>query len=254
MLCSLVLACGMGGGHGGPIDTIIIVLVLACLIGPVLIGFLFVALAGGLAVTAKSAGSLTNRLAQGTLRGKPLALFGAAFAFSLIPVGVVIWFVMPAFNVDPCGEIRALLLVCGAIPGGALLVMFVHWLRHREELRVAVERNAAARDLPAATSADVWLQDLLVAVFSFGFGLFVLRQIPLFEHADLHRMMYGAAYLLAVGAFGLYVAVDVCRRSAWGRAPVLRACVFVMIFFLVPATLPVAFIAWSQWRKALKAK
>lgn len=251
MTNSWCLACGQGG-NGLAQDVLIALLI--CMGAPIVWGVVVTVLCSVFALSQRESSNFIAKLAQGYLRNHPLALFSVSLAMGVVPVGVVVWWLLPRAVLPLCGHIQGLLLVSGGILGGVWIAMLAHWLAHREELRASVEQNAAEGFVTDEPRKSVWLQDLVLAVLCYGFGVFVLTELPWFKGHDPHTLFYAGGYLLLAGAFGLYVALDVCGRSAWGQAAMLRAGVFVTLFFLFPLVLPMAYFAWKQWRKALKPK
>lgn len=182
-----------------------------------------------------------NNLARGPLFGKPLALFIAAMVGCAVWLGGTWMIIVAALSLQK--GLEGPLIVLGVMGSLGWMVLLAAWLSTRRR-----------REIPAAPVApmQVWFQDLIVAVLCYASGLTIVAGFNGFNPARAEEFFPPAIYLLAAGSFGLFVALDLSRRSAWGQEPLKRASIFVGIFTLFPVTLPAAVAAYWRWRRAIR--
>jgi ABC-type Na+ efflux pump permease subunit len=185
-----------------------------------------------------------NALAQGPLMGKPLALFTTAFLGAVVWCGAIWAGMVTAFEIKNAFGVWMFVLL-GAAGTVGWLIMLVAWLAGRK-------RAVQSEKPPPPPKLQVWAQDLVVAMLCYGAGLALLAQYFGQNRSHMDDFLCWAVYLFIAGSFGLFVAADLCRRTETGQKPAARAGIFVAIFTLFPATLPLALLAWIRWRRGMK--
>lgn len=188
-------------------------------------------------------------LARGAYFGRPVALFGIGIGGAMLPAVLVLKGVVPGLIIE-CPTARLLMAMSVAILGGTWALMVLNWSRNR--LQETPESFPIENTL-GALRLQLWFQDLLIAALCFGFGAALVTSIfKDINQQTPHLMLQVLLYLFIAGSFGMFVAADVSRRSAFGQNAPMRAGIFVTIFFLFPLCLPLAAVAWWLWRGALK--
>jgi len=180
-----------------------------------------------------------NALARGPLFGKPLPLFVAALAGGIAWVAGTWGTASVLFH----GGDEMWLAAIGGIGAITLCGMIIVWLATRKKSDVAA---------PAPVQPiQVWMQDMIVAVLCYGAGLTLISAFTDFDRNRAEEVLPYALYLMIAGTIGLFVSLDVSRRSPLGQQALPRAGIFISIFTIFPATLPVALLAWWRWRRAI---
>ncbi len=188
--------------------------------------------------------ALKHLAASGRLSGKPFTLFGAAFGGACIWIGGT-WLGL-AGVLRMTNERSAtfwLIAVLGIVGSVGWVLLLIMWLATRRR------KTQPSETVPPL---QVWFQDLIVAMLCYGAGLTIAGAMNDFNRTRAEEFLPLAIYLLMAGSFGLFVALDIARRSPWGKEGVKRALMFVMIFTVFPVTLPIAMLAYWRWRRALK--
>jgi len=185
-----------------------------------------------------------NALACGPLMGKPATLFVASLVGGILWLAATWGCMVAVLSANERG-FAPLLIVLGLAGCLGWFAMLVAYLAGRRRKKEQVAEKAASPRL------QVWIQDLFTALICYGAGLTILAAAGDFNRARADEFLPWAVYLFVAGSLGLLVAADVCRRSPACQRPLPRATLFVGIFTLFPATLPLALIAWWRWRRAL---
>ncbi|HYF48465.1 MAG TPA: hypothetical protein VEJ63_03615 [Planctomycetota bacterium] len=221
----------------------------ACCGGVDILLLLFVFVVGGsslLFFTYLPYRAAMNSLGRsGKLSGQPFTLFGLSFLGSLLWLGGTALGTMALVELDRNAGVAVPLIVALALMGAiGWRVLLIAWLTSKKPRNRKVETPVPP--------LQVWFQDLLVAILCYGAGLTIAATFADFNPKRADEFLPIAIYLLAIGTFGGFVSLDIARRSPWGKDPLKRALMFILIFSIFPLTAPLALIAYWRWRRALR--
>jgi hypothetical protein len=237
------LACGVVGGD------FVVIFLLLILVGPVIIGLLFVCGIFAAATTTnlarRASDSFLSHLASGPLWGKPLTLFTVAVGVPALLFAICSYVL--AVHLKSSTFVDHLLLTLNVVLVSAVLGSLVYVWRNEP-----VNASEPAVDTPPVR--QIWFQDLIIAMICYAIGLTILWNIPVLHANESRRFFILIFYVFGVGTGGLFMALELCRRSALGASALPRAAVFTAIFTIMPMLWPVACFAYSSWRNALASK
>jgi len=178
---------------------------------------------------------------QGTER-KPIDLFFCAHVTAIlafIAFAVLLFILARVF-----GIMGMVVLVAAAIGG------LVFW-------KIAIFENVAERRKRSVALAaiaksahQIWLQDILVAVFFFGITMTIAQAIPSVDKTGL--IPFAIAELLT-HAVALLIGMDICRYVQFKSDHAGRVIFFVFCMFMaaVPFAIFLEIVAWMAWRSGL---
>ncbi len=188
-----------------------------------------------------------KRLAAEKYRGRPVALFllGILFFFAASAMVFGVFALLHVFHELPRFFRGSLLLGISAVGGIGLIMLLIQRFGTRTE-RARFEKE---HPLPRL---QFWMQDLFAVVFCFGIYMAMLSRLGNWVSNDTPSAFPLAAFvLLAMGA-GMYVALDLCRRSRRLQKPLPRLLlVFGLVSFTALTVLIPVWLSWLAWRYAL---
>ena len=168
---------------------------------------------------------------------KPLSLFIAAVELPVCIASLICTGFLMCCHVDSVGLFGFL----SVLTVTALSAIAILW---------TIEPHDETPPSTPRPTAKLWLQDLLVAAFSFGAWLMLLMNHPSLHRFDKLDFTLYAAVLFVLEAAALALSMELCRYSALGQNAISRAVVFTLGFVFTPLLFPVLAPAWWIWRRA----
>ncbi len=192
--------------------------------------------------------SRLKHMAKGKYRGRPVALFLMGvlgfFATSAIVFGVFALLYLP-------NALRMSIVIpifCLGFGGSGVIGSIVLLIGY---FGAKAERARFQKEHPLP-KLQLWMQDLFAVAFCFGIYMAMLSRLGNWVSNDTPSAFPLAAFvLLAMGA-GMYVALDLCRRSRRLQKPLPRLLlVSGLVFFSALSSLIPVWLSWQAWRYAL---